>query len=606
MNRSRENKSKLITVGSILLVLLFMTLPTLGGNLFAQSFLSKSLELPDATGDGAKVVQSEKQSFFEKLIQKLKRNQPQKEEVKATESSNSELVLYFQSIESIAFEKDMLEQVHFFIDQKELNLAQTMLNKMPQIPTEEVSEDDLFILNEYRRFLNIKLLFLFGDLRETLTLGEQFLKNFSGGENFTEAYYYYAVSAEKTEQPLRNTSLMNPAMLINLPEGMAFKLREILARYALSENKTLEALSYLIDKEGKLIEAFDKWFTVLIEKIGDINDLNEIIGRFENQPIQHRLLLKKLQLLIRDGHFNKAQEFLTDLQEDGDLPTSLYGELQKHQKFILNAQNTKPFKIGVILPISHYRYKVLAEQVLEGLELALNHFSNENKPFQIIIKDSIPPANSDQPSITEKDVQEHIKKVINDLVENEQVIAILGPITKTSSVFAGKIAEENMIPLISFSLTEDIGEDSPYLFRFQRKQTQEAVMLAKYAFDYLKARRFVLFYHQKKSSFKITKSFEKEILKRGGEIVGVGEIGADQTDYQDNFASFTGGFRKITEEEQEEINDSRDRLDPIVDFDVIYAPVDPDTLNLIISFARLFDSEKAWILSGSQTNVKEN
>jgi len=66
----------------------------------------------------------------------------------------------------------------------------------------------------------------------------------------------------------------------------------------------------------------------------------------------------------------------------------------------------------------------------------------------------------------------------------------------------------------------------------------------------------------------------------------------------------TGGFKKQVREDKEVVKKEED--EPIVDFDLMFAPVPLNTLKIMLDFNRSFDAEKVWVLSGADVNVREN
>ena len=62
----------------------------------------------------------------------------------------------------------------------------------------------------------------------------------------------------------------------------------------------------------------------------------------------------------------------------------------------------------------------------------------------------------------------------------------------------------------------------------------------------------------------------------------------------------------MSEEEEQEVQLARERIPSEVDFDAIFMSVALDQVRLLLSFSKLFDAENAWILTGSELNIKEN
>ncbi len=497
-----------------------------------------------------------------------------------------------------------LVEISDLIDKGEFNQALAVLNEL------ELASDD-FVGNEYRYFLTIKAHFHLGSFADVERLSDSYFLLFNNGQYSHWVFYYLSSVLYSQKKPLRMVYLVTEDLLSNLSERERQSLRKALIENAVRNKEYLSAIYFLEDEEGRLAEGYEKWIDEIIDNINDQEDIDQILERFEYQDIYLQIVLRKIELSIRDGMLGEAERRYSDLVLNSDLGIDQYSQLARIYDTIDLAQNTQPYRIGVILPVTHSRHKVYAREVLDGLELAINQYRIMGRSIELVIKDSAQKDNSPEykklsPKYKMLAKQELVKQHVKNLVENHGVIAILGPLARSTSQAAGEAAKAYKVPVISFSLTENIGADSPSLFRFQRSEFQEARILANYAVDYLNARRFVLFYQSNSKSFEVMQAFAEEARSKGAEVVGIARIGRKQQDFTDAFKSITGGFSFKSEEELEELKRTRERPAPFVDFDAMFLPVDIRTLKIVIDFARLFDARKTWFLSGREINDRQN
>ncbi|MDT8445994.1 MAG: ABC transporter substrate-binding protein [bacterium] len=503
-------------------------------------------------------------------------------------------------VPELPFTLESLEQIEAQAQRGESNLALATLQALPRRP-----DGEKFVLEERRYATEIRLLFELGRYAEVSEKARYFLRQWGGGSNFHQVYFRLAQSLAKQGQLLESTSLVDEEFFTALAPSEAMTLRDLLIRDALKRSKVYEAFSYLETFDQGLIPEYQRWAGEIIDQFNNQGDLDDLIERYTANPwLTARLKLRKIQLWVRTVEFDKAQAYLTDLLKDGGIDPKLYAEFVALGGFIENASQTRPYRIGVILPFSHKRFGHLAQQVLEGLEIGLARFATAEQPIELVLKDSARDAGGE--TRMGKERRDLIGELVRELVLEDKVVAILGPLAKDTSIAAGEAAEPYKIPVISFSLTENLGEDLPFLFRYQRNDLQEAQVIAHYAADYLQAKRVVVLYHPDKTGFRRMETFVKTFREQGGQIVGVRPIGARQVDFQEDFASFTGGFKPISEEDRAEMEKTRDRIDPEVDFDAIYAPVRPYTMNILTQFAALFEAEKIYFLAGHELNEAEN
>ena len=514
--------------------------------------------------------------------------------------------------DSIKYELDLisLNSVSRLVNKGEYGQAQAILSEIDPTTIRNFPEDEKFKLLEWHLFLKLKISFHLGAYQNVVDMSPAYFDLYSNGENYYQAFYYYAASLHYEKKPLQLVSMVTEDFFADLSNRESLNLREFLIEDAKNRGQLLVAYSFMLDSEGGLIAGFDHLATELIGKIEDIEDIDAILNEHSVDLIKSTAYLRKVQLLVRDGEYQQAQDFLGELINADNIDAATLAELQSVQNFIDIALNTDPHKIGVILPFSHARFGILARQALDGLELALQSRSPRENPIQLIIKDSaqkpVVEENGRNLRLTAKQRSNLVKSQVRELVEKDKVIAILGPLAKDTSLAAGEMAEVYKVPVISFSLTEEIGSETPFLFRYQRNRIVEAENLARYALDYLQAERFVLFYTSDRSGkgFEVMQAFNKIVTENGGQISGISPIKLNQVDFKDNYLSMTEGFQKKIDLEGEDT--SIEAEDPIIDFDVMFAQVKLNTLKILLNFNRSFDAEDVWVLSGSEINVREN
>ena len=502
-----------------------------------------------------------------------------------------------------------LLEVELAIQKGRYDLALATLNRLPEEPEEALHQEQKFKILERKQYLLVRVHFLLSDFERVAGYSRVYLQQYGNGEHFHRVYYYFASALSQLEKPLEFTFLVSEDFFGNLSTREETHLREILIEDAIENDEIITAFFYLEESDNDMSQNNPTWTSLILEKLENIEDIDEVLARYKNTRFQSQLYLKKIQLLIRDGHYGEARQNLDILLESGSVKEIHYRELEELRQFTTIAMNTDPYKIGMLLPFSHRNFWVYAQQVIDGLELALQEIGTDEFPVQLTFKDStIKYSKSQSAKIRRLEVQKQIDAKIRELVEKDKVIAVLGPLTKDASIAAGHSADRYKIPVISFSQTEDIGKDLPFLFRFFRKKTQEAEAIAHYATDYLNAKRFILFYtaDRKGKGLEIVNSFETVIRSKGAQIVGSIPIRPKQVDFQDGFKSITGGFRVLSDKEKLELEKSKERFQADLDFDAVFIEGIPESLKNITSFLHLYGASHAWILTGSEINIRES
>lgn len=252
-----------------------------------------------------------------------------------------------------------------------------------------------------------------------------------------------------------------------------------------------------------------------------------------------------------------------------------------------------PDTIGCMLPLSG-TYAVFGNRALRGIELALNQIAvQEGVDFKIIVKDT-------------RSDPDTAKRAVRELVARKAA-CIIGPIACAPAAAAA--AQENRIPLIALSQMDGIPETGNYVFRnFITPQMQIKTLVA-YAVDHLYARRFAILYPSEKYGVTFMNLFWDEVIRQGGEVVGVESYGLEQTDFEAPVKKLVGLYYDIPEDlkkfalpprevetgqEDTEVSEGLENGNdaggsgedeepqPIVDFDFLFLPDSPKKAGLII------------------------
>ncbi|MDG2052069.1 MAG: ABC transporter substrate-binding protein [Myxococcota bacterium] len=301
--------------------------------------------------------------------------------------------------------------------------------------------------------------------------------------------------------------------------------------------------------------------------------------------------------------------------------------------------------IGVLLPLSG-RLAPFGEEALRGILLAAevfdvvppsprdpNSLPRRSKPS----RNSTPPAagaatgdgedlsafsSSGEP--LSDPVREGVRLLIRDtagdparaaaaveeLAENEEVVAVIGPILSGTSDAAAAVAQSAGLPLLTLSNRVEISHDRDYVFRLRMTPADEVGFLVDYAYDQLAARRFAVLYPRSRYGRGMRERYWEAVLDRGGSVVATASYDPDATDYSDAIRSLAG-FDLLTSQEgaaleeraqamrrgrrlepedaallrttlYEQLGPEAEPLPPIVDFDALFIPDAHERIQLVV------------------------
>jgi ABC-type branched-subunit amino acid transport system substrate-binding protein/predicted negative regulator of RcsB-dependent stress response len=274
--------------------------------------------------------------------------------------------------------------------------------------------------------------------------------------------------------------------------------------------------------------------------------------------------------------------------------------------------------LGVVLPLSG-PYASYGEESLRGVLLAAGVFD------AIALSDSIDweQASNERVSLEAgrgaaggdgEEREGRVRVLIRDsggdpgrasaavraLAEEDNLVAIVGPLRAKESEAAARAAEDAEIPLIALTTREDVPRDRPNVFRLRTTPADELRYLVDYAFEQQGARRFAVLYPEDGYGRGMRDHFWRMVEDRDGFVVGVSSYDPNATDFGDAIRRMIG-YELLTRSERgalvereaflrrgrrlpsehaalareiaaELIGPESEPLPPIVDFDALFIP----------------------------------
>ncbi len=250
-------------------------------------------------------------------------------------------------------------------------------------------------------------------------------------------------------------------------------------------------------------------------------------------------------------------------------------------------------KIGVILPLSG-RYAQFGEQALKGIWLAAGIFEKEGigaqsdgkvADIEIVIKDT-----RDDPRLSERGVEE--------LASDDGVVGILGPLLSIVAPDAAKKAQELNVPVITLSQREGLTGIGEYVFRKFLTPSEQAKVIADYAINRLKYKRFAMLYPSSPYGMELANLFKEEIKNRKGEILAEEQYKEGQTYFGKEIARLF----KIKESEKKEGRRQIKTFTAALTADALYIPDYFDTIGLIVPHLAYYNIKDVKLLGSNGWN----
>lgn len=146
--------------------------------------------------------------------------------------------------------------------------------------------------------------------------------------------------------------------------------------------------------------------------------------------------------------------------------------------------------------------------------------------------------------ITEDDQgkPEEAASVVKKLITQDHVIALLGEVASTRSLFAAPIAQQNKIPMVSPSSTSPkVTQVGDYIFRVCFIDRFQGPVMARFASEKLKFKRVAILKDMKSDySLGFSEFFEKKFKELGGEIVSQQSFQTGDSDFKAQLTQIKG------------------------------------------------------------------
>ena len=142
---------------------------------------------------------------------------------------------------------------------------------------------------------------------------------------------------------------------------------------------------------------------------------------------------------------------------------------------------------------------------------------------------------------TEDDASDATKAdtAVKRLVDEKNVIAVLGEVASSCSLAGGKVCQDKGVPMISPSSTNvnvTVGRD--YVFRVCFLDSYQAAVVARFAHDGLKANTAAIFTNKGEAySVGFSDEFEKAFVKYGGKIAAKQTYGSKDQDFRSSLTA---------------------------------------------------------------------
>ena len=227
--------------------------------------------------------------------------------------------------------------------------------------------------------------------------------------------------------------------------------------------------------------------------------------------------------------------------------------------------------LGCLLPLSG-PFSIYGEEILKGLELGLDVRWDQTAQtgLELLIRDT-------------KGEPEEALAALENLVIDEKIMAIIGPVSSRAAIAVAKKAQEMGVPIIALTQKEGIVEEGEMIFRNFLTPSQEVEGLLDVAMGQMGLKRFGILYPDNAYGRYCMNLFWDRLNDMGGTVTAVESYGVDDTDFADQIKKMVGLYyprpaslmqrlEDMKTQEDEERSIYPEEPGPIIDFDAIFIP----------------------------------
>lgn len=275
-------------------------------------------------------------------------------------------------------------------------------------------------------------------------------------------------------------------------------------------------------------------------------------------------------LYLKKGDLSAAEQAATRLMGSTDQARWISTGKDLLQE-IRDRMAVTPGVVGCLLPLTG-PFAVYGKEALNGIVLGggIPGSRETDTPLELVIRD------------TKSDPQE-TSRTLEELVDKEKVMAVIGPLSSKTAVAAAEAAQKRGVPIITLTHKEGVQEIGEMVFRHLLSPVQEIDALLEVAMGQIGFDRFAVLYPDDPYGRYCMTLFRDKVIERGGTIRACQSYNTDETDFADPIRKMVHLDTPQAKEVQERLAAMRipeveeetilpEAPGPVIDFDAIFIP----------------------------------
>lgn len=311
--------------------------------------------------------------------------------------------------------------------------------------------------------------------------------------------------------------------------------------------------------------------------------LNNHYGTYE----QALLKLKLAKDMLGTSDYQKILDLVNSIIASGISSTDIVNQALSLKEEISAITQVNMNNIGCILPLSG-DFAPYGKQVLNGIELALGIFSSTSSTYRLFIKDS-------------KGIPDIAVKQAEDLVKQDHVAAIIGPLLNSTSEEVAYKMQTYHVPMIYLNQRSNITKIGDYIFQNSLTPEDQTREIVNYAMTKLGISKFAVLYPMNTYGEDMMQAFVKQVIEHDGSITGMEGYYPTETDFKVQIKKLVGTYyldlRKADIKKLPK--DQKENVPPIIDFSAIFIPDNYERVAMIAPQLLYYDVNNVQLLGSN-------
>jgi branched-chain amino acid transport system substrate-binding protein len=434
--------------------------------------------------------------------------------------------------------------------------------------------DDSVLFREGEIFLSK------GDTEKALWRFKSLTTDFPESPLLNEAKFRMAICYTRLKRPQDAIRILNELLSTFLSSSRMAQIFTLLGDNYLESKEPLTALQWYgkgLLVPGQPSEELKKKVKSILDASKE-EELKSIESLYRGAYAGGYAKLRLARMAKAQGNDSAAKKYLAEIEQE-----------YRGMDYIVQARGLyetvspsvkSKYTVGVILPLTGIQGP-FGERALQGIQSAIGE--TDAPLISLAVRDS-------------KSDPEEAGKAVEELVNVEKVIAIIGPLLSIDMDNAARKAQQLRVPLLTLAQKELPAGRGDFVFQNSLTPLEQIQALSQFAVKDLELRTFAVFYPNSPYGLYFKNLFNQEITRRGGKILGSAVYQEGQTDFSQEIKAF---FKVRVLSKLDAKKKNEDEFKPLLSVDGIFIPDSHDRVGMILSQMAFFDVKGAFLGTNS-------